>query len=95
MNVYNKGCTSNCSPPPDRCPVKPLLDRRARTPTTFKAPSTQCHLVWNTPFDQFKSAVLILFPLSSLGPSPRMALALQHCLAATINISVLSTLFFS
>ena len=27
------------------------------------------------PFGQFKSAVLILFPLSSLGPSLQMALA--------------------
>jgi len=29
------------------------------------------------PFGQFKSVVLILFPLSSLGPSLRMVLALQ------------------
>jgi len=41
------------------------------------------------PFDQFKSDVLILFSPSSLGPLLRMALA------ETININVLSTLFFS
>ena len=48
------------------------------------------------PFGQFKSAVLFLFPPSSLGPSLRVALALYNASQqAPINISVLSTLFFS
>ena len=44
------------------------------------------------PFGQFKSAVLILFPPSSLGPLLQMALALY--IAAAINISVLSSIVF-
>lgn len=46
------------------------------------------------PFGHFNSAALILFPPRSLGPSLQMALALYSCLAATINLDVLSTLFF-
>ena len=48
------------------------------------------------PFGQFKSAVLILFPPSSLGLSLQMSWALHNtALHATINIGVISTLFFS
>jgi len=43
-------------------------------------------------FGQFKSALLILFPPSSLGPLLQMALALY--IAAAINISVLSSIVF-
>ena len=46
------------------------------------------------PFGKFKSAVLILFPPSSLGPSLSMA-SVHHHLTVTVTISVLSTLFFS
>ena len=46
-------------------------------------------------FGQFKSAALILFPSSSLGPSLRLALAVQHRPAATINIGALLMLVFS
>lgn len=47
------------------------------------------------PFSQFKSAVLILFPPSYLGPHCNWPWVCTSSLAAAINTSVLSTLFSS
>ena len=53
------------------------------------------HDVTVHPFGQLKSAVLILFPPSSLDPLLKMAWPCAACLAGTISIGVLSTLLSS
>lgn len=58
-----------------------------------------CHIVWNFPFAQFRSVVLVLFPSKSLPPCPPSLAgqykklrkwnglgSVQHCTAATKTV---------
>lgn len=50
--------------------------------TLFKTSSLRCYMVWNYPFGQFKSAVTVLFPPSSLSPSLWMTLVYKTLLSS-------------
>jgi len=72
-----KWCTRNCSPPPTDSQLAPWAVEESQI--NFHPLQNSFHLMpydMEYPFVQVKSAVLILFPPSSLGSSLQMALAL-------------------
>jgi len=76
INVYKKFSTSNCFPPSNWCPDS--LQVAEESKINSHPPQNSFHMMSygrEYPLFQFKSAVLILFPPSSVGPSLQMALA--------------------
>ena len=78
--------------PPINAQLAPEQWKRARwTLTLYKTPSMWCHTVWNIPLASFSpnsvpSPLLAPFAVNVLG-------SVQHCLAATANISVINIVF--
>ena len=75
-NSYDE-CKSNCSPPSSQCAVSLLVVEEIDMnfhPLHNSFPNMSYGREY--PFGQFQSAVLILFPLTSLGSQLRMTLAL-------------------
>ena len=77
-NSYDE-CKSNCSPPTNQCPVSFLVMEEIYM--NFHPLQNSFHSMpygMEYPFGQFKSAILILFPPTSLWSQLRMTLALYN-----------------